>query len=60
MPDREEINTGTSKRYIRRDDNGRFNDQQVEVGRSLRKDRQVDAEHDTRKGQGDRGDRRGS
>jgi len=60
MPDREELNTGTSKRYIRRDDNGRFNDQQVEVGRSLRKDRQVDAEHDTRKGQGDHGDRRGS
>mgnify|MGYP001027353481 CR=1 FL=1 len=60
MPDREQIDTGSSKRYVRRDERGRFNEQQVEVGRSLRKDRQVDAENETRKGQGDRGDRRGS
>lgn len=58
MPDRERIDTGTSKRYSRRDARGRFTSDQVEVGRSLTKDRQVKAEHTTRKGQGDRGDRR--
>jgi hypothetical protein len=58
MPDRQEINTGTSKRYIRRDARGRFTSQQVEVGRSLSQDRRIDAQHETRKGQGDRGDRR--
>ena len=57
MPDREQIDTGTSKRYLRRDERGRFSQRQVEVGRSLSKDRQVDARHETRNGQGDRGDR---
>jgi len=58
MTDRELIDTGTSKRYVRRDARGRFTEDQVDIRRSLSKDRQVDAEHPARSGQGDRGDRR--
>ena len=60
MADREQIDTGTSKRYARRDARGRFTSDQVEVGRSLSRDQRTKAEHTTRKGQGDRGDRRTS
>lgn len=56
MPDRERIDTGTDKRYVRRDEQGRF-DEVEDVGRSSAQDQQRDADHDTRKGQGDRGDR---
>jgi hypothetical protein len=59
MPDREVIAPHDDKRYIRRDDQGRLTEDQVDVSRSLSKDRQVKAEHETRKGQGDRGDRHG-
>lgn len=56
--DRELINPhGDDKRYIRRDEKGEFTDSQDDVGRSLQQDRRADAEHDTKKGQGDRGDR---
>ena len=58
MPDRERIDTGTSQRFIRRDARGRFTPDQVTVGRSLSQDRRIQAQHDTPKGQGDRGDRR--
>ena len=58
MPDRERIDTGTSQRYIRRDARGRFTTDQVSIGRSLAQDRRVQAQHEARKGQGDRGDRR--
>ena len=58
MPDRERIDTGTSKRFSRRDARGRFTSDQVEVGQSLSRDRKTKAENTTRKGQGDRGDRR--
>jgi hypothetical protein len=57
MPDRELINTGTDKRYVRRDEHGRFKESD-DVGRSLAADRRQKAEHESRKGQGDRGDRR--
>jgi hypothetical protein len=57
MPDRELINTGTDKRYVRRDERGRFKESD-DVGRSLAADRRQKAEHESRKGQGDRGDRR--
>jgi hypothetical protein len=57
MPDRELIDTGTDKRYVRRDEHGRFKESD-DVGRSLAADRQQKAEHESRKGQGDRGDRR--
>lgn len=54
---RELIDTGTTKRYVRRDERGRFAES-TDVGRSLSQDRQRDAEHTTTKGQGDRGDRK--
>jgi hypothetical protein len=57
MPDRELINTGTDKRYVRRDEHGRFKESD-DVGRSLAADRRQKAEHESRKGQGDRGDRK--
>jgi hypothetical protein len=58
MPDRELIDTGTDKRYVRRDERGRFK-KVDDVGRSLSQDRRTQAEHETkRSGQGDRGDRR--
>jgi hypothetical protein len=57
MADRELIDTGTDKRYVRRDERGRFS-QSDDVGRSLPQDRRQEAEHDARKGQGDRGDRK--
>jgi len=57
MPDRELIDTGSDKRYVRRDERGRFKESD-DVGRSLSQDRQKQAEHVTkRSGQGDRGDR---
>ena len=59
MPDRELIDTTRDKRYVRRDDQGRFRESD-DVGRSSAQDQRRDAEHDTRKGQGDRGDRRTS
>ncbi len=55
---RELIDTGTSKRYIRRDDQGRFTTDQVEVGRSLAADQRQQARARSKPGQGDRGDRR--
>ena len=55
MPDRELVDTGNSKQYIRRDEKGRFK-QSVEVGRSLSADRRTDAKDEAKKGQGDRGD----
>jgi hypothetical protein len=45
------------KRYIRRDEQGRFTNDQVDVGRSLAADRRQHAEHKAPSGQGDRGDR---
>lgn len=47
------------KRYARRDAKGRF-DEQDDVGRSLGQDRKRSAKNESKKGQGDRGDRKGS
>lgn len=47
------------KRYVRRDDEGRFTEQD-DVSRSLSQDQRKDAENETEAGQGDRGDREGS
>jgi hypothetical protein len=57
VPQRELIDTGTDKRFVRRDENGRFKESD-DVGRSLAADRRNDAEHSAKKGQGDRGDRK--
>ena len=56
MPERELIDTGTNKEYVRRDDKGEFKEG-VDVGRSLTEDRRKDAKAEAGKGQGDRGDR---
>ena len=61
MPDRERISPRNDKRFIRRDERGRFTSDQVEVGRSLNRDRRQHAQTVVREGQGDRGDQaRGS
>jgi hypothetical protein len=57
MP-RETIDTGNSKRYVRRDDQGQFTKDQVSVGKSLAADRRVKAKTVAKKGEGDRGDRK--
>ena len=48
------------KRYVRRDEQGRFTDSRDEVGQSLSKDRRQQAKTQSNKGQGDRGDRQQS
>ena len=53
---RELIDTGTDKRFVRRDDKGQFKESD-DVGRSLSQDVKKDAKTKTKKGQGDRGDR---
>jgi hypothetical protein len=53
---RELINTGTNKRYVRRNKKGQFKDV-VDVGRSLAADRRKKAKTVVKAGQGDRGDR---
>lgn len=63
MPDkksdseRELIDTGTDKRFVRRDDNGRF-EESDDVGKSLGQDVRKDAKTNVPPGQGDRGDQK--
>ncbi len=45
------------KRYVRRDERGRFSEVE-DVGRSLSQDRKRDAKSVSKKGHGDRGDRK--
>jgi hypothetical protein len=59
MSKRELIDTGTDKRYVRRDKKGRFKESD-DVGRSLAADRRQHAKTVSKPGQGDRGDRKGS
>lgn len=54
---RELIDTGTDKRYVRRDSNGRFKESD-DVGRSLSADRRQKAKTAAKSGQGDRGDQK--
>lgn len=54
---RELINTGSDKRFVRRDAAGRFKDV-VDVGKSLSADRKRHAKTTTKSGQGDKGDRK--
>ena len=53
---RELIDTGTDKRYVRRDAQGRFQESD-DVGRSLRQDTRRKAKTSVKAGQGDKGDR---
>jgi hypothetical protein len=54
---RELIDTGSDKRYVRRDGEGKFKESD-DVGRSLRADRKRRATKKVKPGDGDRGDRR--
>lgn len=49
--------TPGDKRYVRRDDDGRFSDQ-VDVGKASAQDQKRQARTESKPGQGDRGDRR--
>jgi hypothetical protein len=55
--DRELIDTGTNKRFVRRDEQGRFTEVD-DVGRSLSQDVRKHAKTEARPGQGDKGDRK--
>jgi hypothetical protein len=55
MSKRELIDTGTDKRYVRRDKQGQFKES-VDVGRSLSADKRHTAEHEAKPGEGDKGD----
>jgi hypothetical protein len=52
---RELIDTGTDKRFVRRDEKGQFKEVD-DVGRSLARDIQQEAKTKVPPGQGDRGD----
>ena len=54
---RELIDTGTDKRYVRRDEKGRF-DEVDDMGRSLAQDVRKKAKTKVPAGQGDRGDQK--
>ena len=54
---RELIDTGSDKRFVRRDDQGQF-DEVADVGRSLAQDRKKHAKTVVESGQGDRGDQK--
>lgn len=54
---RELIDTGTDKRYVRRDDKGQFSES-VDVGKSLSQDVRKKAKTEAKPGQGDKGDRK--
>jgi len=54
---RELIEPKGDKRFVRRDEHGRFSESD-DVGRSLGADVRKPAQHDAKPGQGDRGDRR--
>ncbi len=58
MPKHEKIGSGNDARCIRRDDEGKFTTNQVDVGRSLSADRRRKAKNTAKPGQGDRGDRK--
>jgi hypothetical protein len=55
MP-RELIDTGTDKRFVRRDSKGQFKESD-DVGRSLAQDQKRDSKTKPKKGEGDKGDR---
>lgn len=54
---RELIDTGTDKRFVRRNEKGQF-DEVVDVGRSLAQDRKQHSKNEVPPGQGDRGDQK--
>jgi hypothetical protein len=58
MPSKRElVDTGTDKRYVRRDTKGRFKESD-DVGRSLSQDIRHEVKTAAKAGQGDKGDRK--
>lgn len=57
MPKRELIDTGTDKRYVRRDEKGQFKES-VDVGRSLSQDVRKSSKTKVKPGEGDKGDQK--
>jgi hypothetical protein len=55
---RDKVGSGPNARYVRRDDEGQFTSDQVDVGRSHAADQKRQAKTEAKPGQGDRGDRR--
>ena len=53
---RELIDTGTDKRYVRRDEEGKFKES-VDVGRSSAADQRQHSSQKSKPGHGDKGDR---
>jgi hypothetical protein len=58
VPKREKIGAGNAALYVRRDEQGRFTTDQVDVGRSLATDQKRKAKSTAKPGYGDRGDRK--
>jgi len=57
MPERERVEPNPGdKRYVRRDDDGQFKEVE-DVGRSSAQDQRREAETESKRGQGDKGDR---
>ncbi len=54
---RERIDTGDDERYVRRDDQGQFTEDQVDVGRSSAADQRKHSKSPAKSGHGDEGDR---
>jgi hypothetical protein len=54
---RDLLDTGTDKRYTRRDERGRFTKDQSDVGRSSAADQRQGSSGTSKPGQGDKGDR---
>ena len=59
MAKRELIDTGTDKRFVRRDEQGQFMESD-DVGKSISQDMKRKAKTQSTPGQGDRGDRKSS
>lgn len=56
MSERELIDTGTDKRYVRRDEDGKFKESD-DVGRSHAADQRRHSDTKPPRGEGDKGDR---
>jgi hypothetical protein len=54
---RELVDTGSDKRYVRREGHGRFGSDQVDVGTSSAADQKRQSTTPSKHGQGDKGDR---
>jgi hypothetical protein len=54
---RELFDTGNDKRYVRRDEDGKFKES-VDVGKSLAADQRQHSKREAPRGEGDEGDRK--